>query len=409
MGNTVFFPKLDATKFFETADFTNLQKIATAEGGRLLTTPTLGELLQSAGHRMLVVGSGSSGAAFLNNPTVAGGAILHPQYTLPASLSEAMKALGPAPTEKTAASGIDHYAVDVLLKVGLPQIQPTVTVLWLGDLDSASHENAPGAPATVAVLRRVDAEIQRIEEGLRAANLFDSYDIWVTSDHGFSTHTGAPDVAALLKPFASRIVSSGGAIYVREGDQGTVTEIVKELQHTAGVGAIFTRATKPGSFDGQVPGTLSFDAIHWQHARAAQILVSADWTDNANRYGLRGTTASNGTAGHGSSSPWDIHNTLIAAGPDLKPGLTITTPSANVDFAPTFLKLLGLPIPASMQGRPLADAFVDGKPLPASALREVIHTATTGDDQYAVTGTFSVVSVGGREYRYFDGTRVVRK
>src|SRR6185369_8138269 len=99
-----------------------------------------------------------------------------------------------------------------------------------------------GAPPTVAVLRRVDGEIKRIEDGLRAANLFDSYDIWVTSDHGFSTYTGAPDIAGLLKPFAKampdgspRIVSSGGAIYVRDGDAATVAEIVKALQRTPGV------------------------------------------------------------------------------------------------------------------------------------------------------------------------------
>ena len=416
MGNTVFFPKVDATKFFDTADFTNLQRIATSEGGRLLTTPTLAELLQSAGRRLLVVSSGSSGSAFLNNPTVAGGAILHPQFTLPASLSDAMKALGPAPTEKSAPSGIDHYAVDALLKVGLPQVQPTVTVLWLSDLDTAAHDNGVGAPATVAVLRRVDGEIKRIEDGLRAANLFDSYDIWVTSDHGFSTYTGAPDLAAVLKPFARampdgspRIISGSGAIYVRDGDQATVTAIVKALQKTPGVGAIFTRASKSGSLDGEVPGTLSFDAIHWQHDRAAQILISPDWTDNAGPFGLRGTSASNGTAGHGSSSPWDIHNTLIAAGPDLKSGVTINTPSANVDFAPTFLKLLSLPIPPSMQGRPLEDAFVAGQLVPASAVREMAHTATTGDEQYAVTGNFVTVNVGGREYRYFDGTHVVRK
>jgi arylsulfatase A-like enzyme len=416
LGNTVFFPKLDVAKFFDTADFTNLQKITPAEGGRVLTTPTLAEQLQSAGRRLLVAGSGSSGAAFLNNPMVAGGAILHPQFTLPASLGEAMKVLGPPPTEKTVESGIDHYAVDALLKVGLPQIQPTVTVLWLSDLDTAAHTHGVGAPPTVAVLRRVDGEIKRIEDGLRAANLFDSYDIWVTSDHGFSSYTGAPDVAALLKPFAKgmpdgspRIVSSGGAIYVRDGDVATVAGIVTALQRTPGVGAIFTRAAKSGSLDGQLPGTLSFDAIHWQHDRSAQILISPDWTDNGGPFGLRGTTASNGVAGHGSSSPWDIHNTLMAAGPDLKSGVTIDAPSANVDFAPTFLKLLGLPIPSSMQGRPLEEAFVDGKSLPASAIREMEHTAATGDEQYVVTGKFVTVNAGGREYRYFDGTRVGRK
>ena len=37
------------------------------------------------------------------------------------------------------------------------------------------------------------------------------------------------------------------------------------------------------------------------------------------------------------------------------------------------------------------------------------QVARTADGSYAVTGMFSVVSTGGREYRYLDGTRVVRK
>ncbi len=206
-----------------------------------------------------------------------------------------------------------------------------------------------------------------------------------------------------------RIVASGGAIYVRDGDQAAVTSIVATLQKTAGVGAIFTRAAQPGSFDGSVPGTLSFDAARWNHERSAQILFSPDWTDAANAHGMRGTVASGGTAGHGSSSPWDIHNTLIAAGPDLKRGVTVDTPSANVDFAPTFLRLLGMAIPPSVQGRPLEEALVDGAALDANAVRTTTHTARTPDGTYAVTGTFSIVNAGGRRYRYFDRTEVARK
>ena len=56
LGNSVFFPKVDATKFLDTADRANLVKIAASEG-QLLTATTLGELLQRAGRRMLVVSS----------------------------------------------------------------------------------------------------------------------------------------------------------------------------------------------------------------------------------------------------------------------------------------------------------------------------------------------------------------
>ena len=415
LGNSVFFPKVDPAKFLDTADRNNLVKIAEVEG-RLLTAPTLGELLQAAGRKMLVVSSGSSGSAFLNNHTVAGGAILHYQYALPPQAAEDLKALGPPPGDGAPSGALDRYAVDAFLKVGIPRVDPSVTVMWLSDLDSAAHGNGVGAPATVEVLRRVDGEIKRVEDGLKAAGLFDGYDIWVTSDHGFSTYTGAVDLGAVLKPFAGtlpdgtpRVVSSGGAIYVRDGDQAAVAAIVAALQKTPGVGAIFTRAPRPGSFDGSVPGTLSFDAARWNHERSAQILFSPDWTDAVNAHGMQGTAASGGTAGHGSSSPWDIHNTLIAAGPDLKQGLTAGAPSGNVDFAPTFLRLLGLPIPASVQGRPLEEALGNGAALAADAVRTTTHSAATPDGSYTVTGTFSIVSAGGREYRYFDQAMVSRK
>jgi arylsulfatase A-like enzyme len=114
-------------------------------------------------------------------------------------------------------------------------------------------------------------------------------------------------------------------------------------------------------------------------------------------------------AGHGSSSPWDVHNTLIAAGPDLKAGLTIDTPSGNVDFAPTLLTLLGAAIPSSMEGRPLEEAFVTGKPLNADAVSTREQSAATADGAYTVTGTYSILRSGGREYRYFDQARAVRK
>jgi predicted AlkP superfamily pyrophosphatase or phosphodiesterase len=415
LGNSVFFPKVDPAKFLDTADHDNLLNIAKVEG-RLLTAPTLGESLQAAGRRMLVVSSGSAGSAFLNNHTVAGGAILHYRYTLPEQLGEDMKTLGPPPAEGAPAGALDRYAVDGFLKIGIPRVDPSVTVMWLGSLDSTAHAKGIGAPETVEALRRIDGEIKRTEEGLAAAGLLDSYNIWVTSDHGFSTHTGGIDLAAVLKPFAHsladgspRIVTNSGAIYVRDGDPAAVSAIAATLQKTPGVGAVFTRAAQPGSLDGSVPGTLSFDAARWNHDRSAQILFSPDWTDAPNAHGMRGTVASGGTAGHGSSSPWDIHNTLIAAGPDLKRGVTVDAPSANVDFAPTFLRLLGIAIPPSVQGRPLEDALADGAASRADAVRTIEHTAGTPDGTYVVTGTFSIVSAGEREYRYFDRTTVARK
>jgi arylsulfatase A-like enzyme len=414
LGNAVYFPKIAATRFLDTSLRENLLKIGESEG-RLLTAATLGETLASAGRRMLVVSSGSTGSAFLINHTVSGGAILHPRYTLPASLEERMKALGTPPGDDAAPGLRDQFTVDALLRVGIPRVDPSVTVLWLGELDSTAHGEGVGASATVAMLRKVDSQIGRVEDGLKAAGLFDQYDIWVTSDHGFSTHTGATDISATLAAVARssnpppEIAAGSGAIYVRDASDAPVQRIVAALQRTAGIGAIFTRASQPGSFDGQIPGTLSLEAVRWQHERSAPILVSTDWTDAVNDHGMPGAASADGTAGHGSASPWDVHNTLIAAGPDLKRGVVIHWPSGNVDFAPTFLHLLGIAIPGSFQGRVLEEAFTATAVPQSDAARTMEHTARTPDGTYSVTGQFSSVRSGGREFRYFDGARVVRK
>ena len=416
LGNSVFFPRVDPASFLDTSDRDNLLKIIDAEG-KLLTAPTMGELLQAAGRRMLVVSSGSSGSAFLNNHTVSGGAILHLGYALPPELRQEVEAaVGPPPAGDAGPGAGDRYAVDMFLKVGLPKVDPSETVIWLSDLDSTAHENGVGAPQTVAILRLVDEEIGRIQDGLDAAGRLDDYDIWVTSDHGFSTHTGGVDLRPILEPFAGtlpdgspRIVAGGGAIYVRDGDPTAIEGIVAALQRTPGVGAIFTRAAEKGSLDGGVPGTLSFDAIRWDHPRSAEILFSPDWTGDVNAYGMPGTVASGGVAGHGSSSPWDIHNTAIAAGPDLLQGVTIDLPSANVDFAPTFLTLLGIAVPPTMEGRPLREALAGPNASEAGTVNPTEHTATTADGGYAATIAFSTVTQSGREYRYVDRASVTRR
>jgi hypothetical protein len=248
LGNSVFFPAVDPERFLDTANRDHLAQIASREP-RLLTAPTMGELLQATGRNMLVVSSGSEGSALLNNHTVAGGAILHAQFALPERMREEMKVLAPPPGQGAPAGARDRYAVDALLRVGIPRIDPTVTILWLGELDSTAHEKGIGAPETIAVLRNVDGEIGRVEAALRAARLLDTYNIWVTSDHGFTTHTGGPDLSAVLAPFAGTlsdrspsVVLGGGAIYLRGDSVAKAGAIVSALQRTPGVGAIFTAA-----------------------------------------------------------------------------------------------------------------------------------------------------------------------
>jgi arylsulfatase A-like enzyme len=60
---------------------------------------------------------------------------------------------------------------------------------------------------------------------------------------------------------------------------------------------------------------------------------------------------------HSSLSPFDLHNTLIAAGPDFQKGWVDHLPSGNIDLAPTVLHILGVPSPERMDGRVLTEAL----------------------------------------------------
>jgi hypothetical protein len=60
---------------------------------------------------------------------------------------------------------------------------------------------------------------------------------------------------------------------------------------------------------------------------------------------------------HGSISPYDLRNTLVMQGPDLRSGWRSSVPVGNIDLCPTLTHLLGLANGTSMDGRVLSEAL----------------------------------------------------
>ena len=54
----------------------------------------------------------------------------------------------------------------------------------------------------------------------------------------------------------------------------------------------------------------------------------------------------------------EVRNVLIARGPAFRSGITLRSPTGNVDLAPTVLEMMGVVPPPLMQGRPLREALV---------------------------------------------------
>ena len=381
MGNTVYFPEIDSTAGLTTSSYENLAAIEKATNGALLTATTLGEVLEAAGERLLVVSSGSAGSATLANHKVSGGAVINRDQILPESLRERVESvLGPAPEDATPYVDGNRWAVDAYLTIGLDEIRPRATIMWLTDPDHTAHSDGIGGSKTIEAVRHVDEEVGRVLAEHRKRGM--DVDVIVMSDHGFSTHTGGANpsrdlIEAGLKdgPHSDDVVAVGRAVYVNRGGEDVAARIAQVFQANEAYGAVFSRAKGPGAFEGVVPGTFSFDLVYWNHDRSADVLVDANWCDAENEAGYPGATTQPGVAGHGTLCPWDVHNVLVASGPRFKRGVRSAVPTGNVDIAPTVCGLLGLKPARSMQGRILRE-LLEGGPDPKSVRVEERRLAT---------------------------------
>ncbi|GGY29585.1 nucleotide pyrophosphatase [Rhodanobacter panaciterrae] len=153
------------------------------------------------------------------------------------------------------------------------------------------------------------------------------------------------------------LAPNGGTeyFYQPEHDAALVRRTVRFLQSREYIGAIFVAKRY-----GNIPGTLPAESVHLENAsRGPDIIISYAWDADAVIQGFRGTeyaSQANERGEHGSFSPIDVHNTLLAAGPGFQQGFSDPLPSGNVDVAPTIAALLGLPLPKA-QGRVLHEAL----------------------------------------------------
>lgn len=415
LDNAIYIPEVNPEKALSAADRENLVKVEEATKGNLLTVSSLGELLAEAGKSLFVASSGSSGSAFLLNHK-AKGAVVHYDFTLPADLeAQVLAALGPVPAEALPNLARNARVTDAFFKIGVDQLKSAVAILWYSDPDTTAHVKGIGAPETLAALKGVDGEFGRLVAGLKERGLDRQTDIMVVSDHGFSTGTGKQSYDRFVTEYLMEkqadlrtVIRAGYGLYIKENADALVPDLVMRLQQQEWIGAIFTASMFPGAPSGVNPGVMSFSAIQYDHPRAPHILVSPNWSDEPNAAGYKGSTTSMGN-GHGSSSPWDIHNTLIAGGPGFKDALRVALPSGNVDIAPTVLMLLGLPKGKMMQGRVLSEA-IEGGPDPAGlkSKPEVFRGQFSFPEGEGMTYTMEIRHDRFEEVPYLDYAKVVR-
>jgi arylsulfatase A-like enzyme len=311
--------------------------------------------------------------------------------TLPRdALTPMVAALGPFPSAHLQQDVWTTKALtDFLWKEGVPAF----SVLWLGNPDLTEHESAPGAPAALAATKAADENLAAVLLALDRKGVRETTDVFVVSDHGFSTIKRSVDLRKILpdagfsakteftdepKPGDIMLVGNGGSVlfYVIGHDEATTRRLVEFLQRSDFAGVIFTKEPMPGTFN------LSEAKIDSRHA--PDVVMAFRWNDSKNQFGVRGMIDADwqrkaGEGTHATLSRFDMHNTLIAAGPDFHRGKASDLSSGNVDLAPTILRILGIKAPQQLDGRILSEAMVSIDPA-TPALTPETKTIETAKD-----------------------------
>ena len=381
------------------------------ETGHVLLQPTLGDILSRHGMEFVAVGVGTSGNAYLQNPNAetSGGATIHPEFCLPRALHRKVVArFGDWPDKTSPNTPQIAHAMGVLTDYVLSERNPAVSLIWFSEPDSSQHLTGVGSDRSRQAVGDADAQFGRLLRWLEETGRAEETDVMVVSDHGYSTITGVVDVEALLReagfpagghPGGVVVAPNGGSVllYVPDEDPDTCELLAALLMTQPWCGPLLACGSAEG-----VPGTIPGSLVGTDGKRAPELTLSFKWESRANAAGFAGHAyASNGAPGqgqHGSMSPHETRNILFARGPSFKAGVALSTPSGNVDLAPTILRILGVEPGDEMDGRVLEEALaVNAGPVPVDWSAET-HEAEQSVLADLYRQEMSLVRVGETAY-----------
>jgi predicted AlkP superfamily pyrophosphatase or phosphodiesterase len=395
IANHVYRPDIDSHHAVDVELPSTVKKGDELSGGKYIAVPTIADLVERAGacsviaaaktvglllDRQFSVGALSAHDGIPSDGKQKTAAALNNRVTLftgqclpSAALEPIIEKLGPFPSAHLQKDSWTTKAlIDVFWKDGIPAL----SVLWLGEPDLTEHETAPGASAALAATKSADENLAAVLSALDERKARGTTDVFVVSDHGFSTIRRSIDLRKILneagfgattefngepKPGDIMLAGNGGSVlfYIIGHDLAVTRRLVEFLQQSDFAGVIFTKQPMDGTF--------TLEQANIQNDRAPDVVMAFRWNASKNQFGVPGMIDADwqraaGKGTHATLSRFDMHNTFIAAGPDFKRGETNDLASGNVDLAPTILQILGIKPPQKMDGRILSEAMTVARP-----------------------------------------------
>lgn len=378
-GNTLPGPS-EASGVIDGITRAELERLRISNGGRILRTQTLAEVLAAAGKRMLIVSSCSAGTSTLLDPERVA-ATINAGFIHPASLGQTVQErFGCAPAKSTPAHALDDWLVDVMTELVLAQDETDVVVGWFCEPDNTQHIAGIGSPAALDAIRGNDARLGRIVEAVERSAKRTA--LIVISDHGHSTISSPVDVASAVADGGFRTeLKRGWLVYtgipsqlsVRGGGDDLVKRVVTWLDAQPWIDVVVSwHPAAPELTPSMLLATrLWDDRGTLDGPTSPTFTLLPTWDAEVNEFGVQGRQVAAPTARpyeqwrawHGTLSPHDLRTMLVLRGPGIRPGRP-PSPAGIIDVAPTVLALLGQPAGTSMDGRVLTEALESTEPPP---------------------------------------------
>ena len=416
IANHDYRPEIDSKHSIDVEIPKVVEKGDELSGGKYISFPTIAEIVQRAGGHTAIATAKTVGL-LLDRHVDPGSpkncVTLFAGESRPRdALSQIVEALGPFPPFGQFARG-DKWTTKAITEILWKDSVPTFSLLWLGEPDLTQHGSAPGAQPALAAIKSSDENLAAVLSALDRQRARETTNVFLVSDHGFSTIERSVDLRKILNDagFAAKtkfsdppkageimLVGNGGSVlfYVMQHDAAVTRRLVEFLQQSDFAGVIFTKEPMQGTFG------LEQAKVDSQYA--PDVVMAFRWHDSKNQFATPGMIDADwqrrpGEGTHATLSRFDLHNMLIATGPDFRGGQMDDLPTGNVDLAPTILGILGITPPQKLDGRVLSEALVKADPATAG-LKPEIKTIEVIKDFPAGTWrqSLQISRVGSTEY-----------
>jgi len=371
LANHDYLPTIAAKKSVDVENVSMVRKGDELSDGKYIRVPTLAEIIQQHGGKTAIATAKTVGLLFDRHRDSGGAQNIFAGESIPHDgIDSIVKVFGPFPPANEPQKR-DAWTTSVLAgslwKNGVPEF----SLLWLSEPDDTEHKTAPGAREARDAVLSADQNLAVMLGFLEQSGVREKTDVLVVSDHGFSTIARSIDVPKILrgagfdavteftnepKPGQVMIVGNGGTVlfYVIGHDAAITQRLAEFLQQSDFAGVIFTREPMEGTF--------TLDKAKIDNERAPDVEMAFRWNEDKNQFGVAGMMDGDwqrapGKGTHATLSKFDMHNMLIAAGPDFRHDATDESPSGNVDLAPTICAILGIKSSSAMDGRVLTEAM----------------------------------------------------